>query len=181
MSKTIRDLEQTNDEFESKTRQLEMTLENANAAADSKLEENALLQSDIEDQNNTIQHLREELKGRLGFILSSYLCCLDLKMEVEVMRTRSGVPNGHSAAVPASPEPQADPAAAQSTQAAAESTQAAAEALVQAETSVPAPASPQRTQSAPVSVAGTPTRPGLQRRGSALEIVRQLLSRVTVR
>lgn len=57
------ELETKNDELENNLRQAEMSREAAEAQANEQLESNAFLQSDLEEQQETVAHLREELRG----------------------------------------------------------------------------------------------------------------------
>eukprot|EP00054_Salpingoeca_dolichothecata_P037337 m.10622 g.10622 ORF g.10622 m.10622 type:complete len:180 (-) comp7453_c0_seq2:76-615(-) len=59
----VRELELTNDEFERNARQVSSTLESVEERANQTIEQNALLQTDLEEHQNTIQHLKEEIRG----------------------------------------------------------------------------------------------------------------------
>eukprot|EP00054_Salpingoeca_dolichothecata_P037336 m.10620 g.10620 ORF g.10620 m.10620 type:complete len:303 (-) comp7453_c0_seq1:50-958(-) len=84
----VRELELTNDEFERNARQVSSTLESVEERANQTIEQNALLQTDLEEHQNTIQHLKEEIR--------------DLQAELEVLRQRPDPAtfNGHAVSSP---------------------------------------------------------------------------------
>lgn len=66
----VQKLEQQNDDFERQFRQVSMTLESFERTVDSRLEENAILQQDLEEQQTETQKLKEEVRGMV-FVLGS--------------------------------------------------------------------------------------------------------------
>eukprot|EP00051_Salpingoeca_urceolata_P028229 m.485752 g.485752 ORF g.485752 m.485752 type:complete len:267 (-) comp23947_c0_seq1:60-860(-) len=150
----VRTLEQRNDELERTARQTEASLESAQSTTYEKIEEGALLMSDLEEQQNLVQHLKEEIK--------------DLRSEVEIlqrvqMSREVPTPAADKGGVVAMDQTPDKPAAATPKQANGGTP-----------TSAHTPAmSPSRRGSSRSSF-GTPTR------GSALNIVSDLLQRVSM-
>ncbi len=60
----MRELEQVNDDFERSVRAVQMTLSTTEVEFNHRIEAFALLQTDLEDHQGQIQHLKEEIRGK---------------------------------------------------------------------------------------------------------------------
>eukprot|EP00053_Salpingoeca_punica_P018181 m.177294 g.177294 ORF g.177294 m.177294 type:complete len:353 (-) comp17377_c0_seq1:4280-5338(-) len=94
----MRDLEQKNDQFEEAAHRATAMVDGLESQVNQRIEENAFLRTDLEEQAAVIQHLKEELR--------------DTKSELEALRTRSpdatspermALPNGNMSSSHTSP------------------------------------------------------------------------------